>query len=193
MNNRNFIGRGWQFPPTFSPQTGQVLMSEDEYDWDSIDEVPIFNPNNVRHNDFVIVITLDSTLGYSRKEYKVENPSNRGSDYGPIFGDLTLDDSNSVTFYDDDGNATGGYVRITAGGCGDGYDSITIPTSERCCYKTKTEMNGGDITITAGEAFGSGEAGTVRITGSAIYLDAPQVIVGPQEEEWQTLSTSKND
>ena len=30
--DKAFLGRGWSFPPTFQPSTGEVAMSEAEYD-----------------------------------------------------------------------------------------------------------------------------------------------------------------
>lgn len=32
VSERSFLGRGWGFPPTFSRQTGQVIMTADEED-----------------------------------------------------------------------------------------------------------------------------------------------------------------
>ena len=168
-----------------------LLMCEDDYDWDSIEEIPIFRSSaNIRHNDFVTVLTID-TLGRfasssSRKEYRVEDPD-YDANVKRAEGSLRFDHGGDVRIVSD-GNSDGGYVTIMAGGVGDGYGDICIPAAYG--------HHGGDVLITAGQAYGIGEPGTVRIfSEKAIYLDAPNVVVGPKEreEEWPMSSISESD
>lgn len=141
-----------------------------DYEWDSIDEVPVFK-SELYDKDLVSVVTVDFVSGCVRKDYKVENPGKPKS----YSGDINIIAGSAS----DDG----GGITITAQDVSNSY--LTI--GEEDC-------TGGDVLITAGEGYAGAESGEVIIrSGKAIHLDAPNVIVGPKEEKWPTSLTSESD
>ncbi len=142
-----------------------------DYEWDSIDEVPIFK-SELSDKDFVCVMTIDPLFGCARKDYQVENPSN------PKFvgGDVTIISGRHS-------EENGGNITITAQD--DGYSLLTIGDED---------VAGGDVIITAGYGYSGARSGQVIIrSDSSIHLDAPQVFVGPKEEQWPMSSTSEKN
>lgn len=173
---------------------GLLLKEGDDYDWDSIEEEPIFKEDFV-DGTWISVITIDTLFGCSRKEYLVEDLATRNSNR-VRGGDIDLTGPNIIHHdhrYDEDGNLTGGAISIIAGNATtDGY--INIATGHDLTFTAQDYQNwhgnGGNVVITSGEGYGDADGGEVIIrSGKAIRLEAPQVIVGNEEDEWPMSST----
>jgi len=187
------------------------LLQQDsvDYDWDSIDDVPMFR-NELFDKDFVIVLTIDATFGNSLREYEVENPENvryPNSSSGSIF--IHHEDDENAT-YDEDGNCTGGTVRITAGKANSGSGgsiNILTGTSGNLVAGEGLEFqqdNGGDLILKSGAGWKGGDAGEIKIGGdecgdinivssSRINIKAPKINFDGAEDAWETFSTLKSD